>query len=166
MNSKVIAVNVGERVRLAAAKVDTALAALSMAEAELRVWQSIEAEALDTTPVQAKRPKPATGWKPPEEVAGTERPVHASAKRNRRPSNQWMAVLGLLEKGPVAHADFVAAVAELGIVKRALIDQLRRYVGKLGLLVDDGSSYALTERAKRVLAAYSDGPLQRGGHKE
>ena len=66
-----------------------------------------------------------------------------------------MTVLGHLERTPLSQDDLATLVAPLGIDRRSLGDQVRRYLGPLGLLDELGGKLDLTARARQFLAAYT-----------
>jgi hypothetical protein len=153
MNSKVIEIDVAEKVRQSEAAVDAAKSALAEAEAELRVWTKLLASSPSPRSPKVAKPKDAQ-WRLPLMEREAAPKAGEPQKRDRRPNEPWMKVLALLEAAPLGHAEFANAARQQGIERRAFTDQIRRYVNNLGLLQDDGNSYTLTERARGFLTAY------------
>lgn len=162
MTTKTITINASERVALAAQNVADARLALSMAEAELRVWQKVEREAEANGQIRTATISPATDGHgaDPRRVGGNRDLSNvAQQKRDRRPADRWMNVLAHLGRTPLSHDDLAAIVAPLGVDKRTLGDQVRRYLGPLGLLDERGGKLELTARARKFLLAYTKGTV-------
>ena len=158
MTNKIITINASERAAQAAQKADEARFALAMAEAELRVWQDIEREAESSGPSRRAIVRPAVeSVAPSPQMDSGNHDLSAATrpKRDRRPADRWMTVLGHLGRTPISQDDLATLVAPLGIDRRSLGDQVRRYLGPLGLLDERGGKLELTARARQFLVAYT-----------
>lgn len=154
MHEKILSVDVSERLRLAALKVDQAKAALAMAEAELRVWESMDKEVAVRKPQRQtfSQVTPVHTWGKSD--GAKVAPVVTRAKRERRPNEIWMKVLAKLESQPMTQDELLRAVAPLNVDRRMLIGQVRRYTGDLGLLSSADGLLRLTDRARGFLAGF------------